>query len=100
MLLLVYSGTLELAGAPVVIVGVVAIYVLCFNALCYLIQLLHFFGSVSIDKFLIALAQSGIAAITLSECVMVSRVIFLWLKYIVSVKRSLLVDFMWHLCVQ
>ena len=32
VLLLVYSGTLELAGAHVVVVGVVAIYVLCCNA--------------------------------------------------------------------
>ena len=32
VLLLVYSGTLELAGAPIVVVGAVALDVLCCNA--------------------------------------------------------------------
>ena len=56
-------------------------------ALCDLNQLVYFFGSVSIAQVFIALAQSGISAITLSACVMVGLVIFMWLKCIVSVKR-------------
>ena len=51
-------------------------------------------------KFLIALVQSAIADITLSACVMVGQVSFLWLKWIVSVNHLLLVDFMWHICVR
>ena len=70
------------------------------HALCDMNQLAHFFGSVAIDQVFIALEQSTISAITLSACVMVGWVRFLWLKCIVSVKRSLLVDFMWNLCVQ
>ena len=61
-------------------------------------QLSHFFGFVAIAQFFyIALAQSAIAAITLSACVMVGQLSFLWLEFIVSVKRLLLVEFMWHL---
>ena len=44
--------------------------------------------------------QSTISAINLSTCVMVGRVIFLWLKCTVSVNRSLLAVFMFHLCVR
>ena len=49
-----------------------------------------------LPEFLMALAQSAIAAIILSAWVIVGRVIFLWLNYAVSVKRLLLVDLMWH----
>ena len=45
---------------------------------------------------LIALVQSTIYAIILSARVIVGRVILLWLNCAVSVKRSLLVDLMWH----
>ena len=68
-------------------------------ALCDMNQLVLLFRSFAIDQDLIALAQSDISAITLSACVMVGRVRFLWIKCIVYVKRSLLVDFMLHLCV-
>ena len=100
VLLLVYSVTLKLAGAYVVVVGVVAIDIFCCNArsiiwisCCISLALLLF------TKFFIDLAQSAIAAITLSACVMVGQVRLFWLKCIVSVKRLFLVDFMWHLCV-
>ena len=59
-----------------------------------------YFPPLPIPRFFIALAQSSIADITLSACVMVGRVRFLWLKWMVYVKRSLLVDFMWHICVR
>ena len=49
-----------------------------------------------LPTFLMALAQSAIAAIILSALVIVGYVIFLWLNCAVSVKRSLLVDLMWH----
>jgi hypothetical protein len=49
---------------------------------------------------LIAFAQSAIVCITLSAWVMVGLVMFLWLKLIVSETRSLLVDFIWHLCMR
>ncbi len=49
---------------------------------------------------LIAFVQSAIAFMTLSAWVMVVLVMFLWLKLIVSETCSLLVAFMWHLCVQ
>ena len=49
-----------------------------------------------LPEFLMALAQSYIAVIILSEWVIVGRVIFLWLNFAVSVKSSLLVDLMWH----
>ena len=48
---------------------------------------------------LMALVQSVMVCITLSACVMVGRMMFLHLKLIVSETHSLLVDFMWHLCV-
>ena len=101
VLLLTYSVTLELSGLHVVVVGVVAIDIFCCNArsiiwisCCISLALLLF------TKFFIDLAQSAIAAITLSACVMVGQVRLFWLKCIVSVKRLLLVDFMWHLCVR
>ena len=53
-----------------------------------------------LPKFLMDLAQSDISDITLSACVMVGRVSFLWLKCIVSMNFLLLVVFMWHLCVK
>ena len=49
-----------------------------------------------LPTFLMALAQSDIAAIILSAWVIMGRLIFLWLNCAVSVKRSLLVDLMWH----
>ena len=53
-----------------------------------------------LPKLLMDLAQSDISDITLSACVMVGRVSFLWLKCIVSMNFLLLVVFMWHLCVK
>ena len=97
VLLLVYSGTLKLAGAPVVVI----FEFLSCNALSViLINYRIYSPPLPLPKFLIALVQSAIAAITLATCVMVGRVRFLWLKCMVSVKRSLLVHFMRHLCVR
>ena len=97
MSLLVYSGILELAGASVVVV----FYVLfCIALSVILINWRISLPPFPSPKFLIALVQSAISAITLSSCMMVGRVSFLWLKCMVSVKCSLLVDFMWHLCVR
>ena len=97
MSLLVYIGTLELAGAPVVVVLDV---LFCIALSVVLINCRISLPPVPLPKFLIAMAQSVIAAINLSACVMVGWVRFLWLKCMVSVKRSLLVDFMWHICVR
>ena len=101
VLLMVYSGTLELAGASVVVVGYVSLALLCRNA-CYVNWISCRISSppLLLSKFFISLAQSSVAAITLSECVMVGRVIFLWLKWMVYVKSLLLVDFMRHRCVR
>ena len=101
VLLLVYSGTLDHSGAHTVVVGVVAIDVLFCKARSVIwISWRIYPDPLLLPKSFIALAQSTIAAITMSECVMVGWVRFLWLKCIVSVKRSLLVDFMWYRCVR
>ena len=101
VLLLVYSGTLKLAGAPVVVLSVVAIDVFSFNARSFIwISWRISLDLLLLPKFVIALEQSTIAAINLSACIMVVQVIFLWLKCIVSVKISFWVDFMWHICVR
>ena len=99
--LLVYIGTLELAGTPVVIGVDIALYVLpCIARSVILISCRISLLQLTFPKFFIVLAQSAIAVITLSACVMVGQVIFLWLKCMVYVKRLLLVDFMWHRCVR
>ena len=99
--LLVYRGTLDLAGAHIVGVVFVATDFVCCNARSVIwISWIISSDPLILTKFLIALVQSAISAIALSACVMVGRVRFLWLKCIVSMKRSLLVDFMWHLCVR
>ena len=101
LLLLVFSGTLNLSGSNICVLGFSAIYVLCWIARSViLISWLISSDPLPLPKFFIALEQSSIAAITLSECVMVVRVRFLCIKCIVSMKRLLLVDFMWHLCVR
>ena len=46
-----------------------------------------------------AAAHTDIAFITLSACVVVGLVMFLWLNCSVYVSRSALVAFMWHTCV-
>ena len=101
LLLLVYSGTLDLDGSLVVFEGVVAIGVLCCTSR-YVILIIWIISldTLTWPKYFIALAQSAISAITFSACVMEGIVGFLWLKCIVLVKRSLFVDFMWHLCVR
>ena len=97
--LLVYSSTFDIAGAAVVVVGDVVLDVFCFNARSVIwISCRISSPPFLFLKFFIALAQSDIAAITLSACLVVGRVISLWLKCMVSVKCSLLVDFMWHIC--
>ena len=95
------SGTLELSGAYDVVVGVTAIYDLWWISFS-VIRKSCFISSdpLPLPKFLMALAQSDIAAITLSLCVMVVRVSLLWLNCTVSVNRSLVVVFIWPLCVQ
>ena len=101
VLLLVYIGTLKLTGAAVVYVGAFELAVLCCNARSVIWISCHISSPpLLLPKFFIALAQSAISAITLSECAMLVQVSFLWLKCMVSVKRSLLVDFMWHICVR
>ena len=72
------SGTLEIAGSYAVVVGVAAMDGLWWIALsviqkscCILLEPLLF------PNLLMDLAQSVIADITLSACVMVGRVIFL-----------------------
>ena len=98
--LLVYSRTLELSGAPVVVVFDFSLYVLfCTARSVILISCCISLPMLLLPKLFIALAQSTIVAINLSACGMVGRVSFLWLKCMVSVKCFLLVDFMWHLCV-
>ena len=101
LLLLVYSGTLDLDGLLVFVEGVVAIGVFCCTtrSVVLIIWLISLYR-LTWPKYFIALAQFAISAITLSTCVMEGLVSFLWLKWIVSVKRSLFVDFMWHLCVR
>ena len=80
MLLLVYSGTLELADAPVVVLGVVAVDVFCCNARSVILIICCISSApLLLTKFFIDLEKSFISAITLSECVMVGRVISLWL---------------------
>ena len=59
-------------------------------------ELLNFVLPLIPSMFLMALAQSAIAAITLAACVVVGHVIFLWLDCTVSMNRSLLLDLMWH----
>ena len=101
VLLLLYSGALELAGTPVVIgVDVALDVLLCITRYVFLISCRIFCPPLPLPKFFIDLAQSAIAAITLSACVMVGWVSFLSLKFMVSVKNYLLVDFMWHLFVR
>ena len=80
------SVTLEVTGLHAVVVGVSAMDGLWWIALsviqkswCILLDPLP------LPNLLMALAQSAISAITLSACVMVGRVIFLWLKCTVSV---------------
>ena len=53
-----------------------------------------------LPMFLIDLVQSAMEAIILSAWVMVGFVIFWWLNWAVSVKLSLLVVLMWHICVR
>ena len=53
-----------------------------------------------LPMFLIALAQSAIAAKMFPAWVMVDFVFFLWLNWAVSVNLSLLVVLMWHICVR
>ena len=97
LLLVLVSVTLKLA----VVVGVAAIcgsWWIDFSASqtsCFISL-----DPLSLPKFLMALAQYAISAITLSACVMVGRVSFLWLQCTVSVNRSFLVVFIWHLCVR
>ena len=100
VLLLAYIVTLELAGSHVVVVGVVEIGMLCCIA-CSIIWIIWLIYSdpLLLPNSFIDLAHSDIAAIAFSACVMVGWVRFFLLKCIVSVKLSLLVDFMWHLCV-
>ena len=99
--LLVYSGTLESNGTPVVIGVDVALYVLLCIACSVILSSCRISSPpLPLPKFFIALAQSDIVAITLSAFVMVGRVSFLRLKWMVSVKRLMLVDFMWYLCVR
>ena len=45
---------------------------------------------------LICLAQSEMAAMILSACVMVGLVMFLWVNWMVSVRRSPRVSLIWH----
>ena len=100
VLLLEYRGTLELVGSHVFVVGVSSIDALCcIGRPVIWISWLIYSYPFPLPNSCIALAQSVIAAITFSSCVMVVRMRFLWLKCIFSVKRSMLVDFMWHLCV-
>ena len=100
-LLVMFSGTLETDGTDAFVVGVTAMNGLCGSALsvnqtsCYIPS-----EPFLLPKFLMDLVQSDISAITLSACVMVGRVIFLWLNCPVSVNRSLLVVFIWHRCIQ
>ena len=77
VLLLMYSSTLKLAGAPVVVVGVVTIDVLCCNARSVIwISCRIYLAPFLLPKFLIALAQSAISCINLWPCVMVGWVRF------------------------
>jgi hypothetical protein len=66
---------------------------------CKFYELSHLLCAMELLMSLIAFAQSAIVFMTLSAWVMVGGVMFLWLKLIVSETRSLLVAFMWHLCV-
>ena len=100
-LLLLFSGTLKTDWADAFVVGVAAM-----DEFCCIASLVNLKGCCilsepfPVPKFLMALAQSTISAITLSACVVVGRVIFLWLDCTVSVKRSLLVALIWHQCVR
>ena len=93
LLLVLVRCTLRLAGLCAVVVGVAAICSSWWIDL-FMSRISFLFRSLPLPKFLMALAQYAIATITLSECVMVGRVSFLWLKCTVSVNRSLLVVFM------
>ena len=96
MALLVYSVTLEISGAPVVVVFDV---LFCIALSVILINCRISSPPLPFPKFLIALAQSAVVDITLSSCVTLGWVSYFWLKVMVSVKCSLLVNFMWHICV-
>ena len=63
-------------------------------------KIVAFFLPLPLTKFLMALAHSDIADIALSTCVIVGRVMLLWLKCTLSVNLSLLVVFMCHQCVR
>ena len=86
--LLVYSGTLEIDGTPVFIgVDAVLDILLCIARSIIWSNFRIPFSPFPLPKFFIALAKSSIAAINFSACVMVGWVSFLWLKWMVSVKR-------------
>ena len=95
MLLLI--GTLETDGADAFVVGVAAM-----DGLCWIYFLVNrkscciSSDTLLLPKVLMALEQSDIAAITLFACVMVGRVILLWLNFTVSVYRLLLIVLIWH----
>ena len=75
LLLLVYSGTLELDGAPIVFVGVVALDILCCNARFVIwISWCIYLPPLLLPKLFIDLAQSAIGTMTLSASVMVGWV--------------------------
>ena len=98
--MLLFSGTHELSGSHSVVVSVSAIYGLWCIAFS-VIRKIYLISSypLPLPKFFMALAQSAISGIALSAYVMVVCVSSLWLKCTVSVNRSFLVVFMWHLCV-
>ena len=101
LLLLLFSGTLKLSGLLYVVVGFAAIDSLWWISFSVIRTSCFIFSDpLPLPKFLMALAQSDIPAITLSACVMVGRISFLWLKCTLSMNHSLLVVFMWHLCVR
>ena len=86
LLLVLVSGTLELAGLFAVVVGVTAIcgpWWIAFSVSltsCFILS-----DPLPLPNLLMALAQSSIDAITLSACVMVGHVCFMFLKCTVSV---------------
>ena len=101
MSLLVYSGTLELYGAVVAVVGTVPLdFLFCNSRSVILISCRIYLPHFLLPDLFIALEQSAIAAITLSACMMVGQMSILWLKCMVSMQRFLKVYFMWHICVR
>ena len=95
------SGALEISRSHAIVVGVAAIDGFWWIALSVIWTSCCISSDpLPLPKFLVALAQYSIAAITLSTCVMLGCVNFPWLKFTVSVNHSFLVVFIWHLCVR